>query len=190
MNLQNMTTTFQKPFAIEKWTICRTVVYLGIGAGLSLVRIPVSTDLWISMWGIVLFLSLYTLPIGWALLASIPAVVLSYMPEGQVALMLGALFILLVAAFGGKALYSLAGGKGIKSLLLLGVWVIFAQILGWFYLSIVFEGVLLGLLRVVCSILEWSICLIFSMLLVTFAKPEQKLKQLWIFMGLIECAQE
>jgi hypothetical protein len=164
-----MQSAFQGGFSLKDQTAVRTVLFLVFGAGLALwPRVAVGQTFSMTLSNAVLYLCIYTLPMGWGAVAACGAGLAAWLIQGKGLLAVAVVVVRLVAFVGGKALFVCSTSQGVNRLMIPAIWCGVALLVGYFCYDSAFYGVLTGALNLPFQLVEWIVCAVLGIGLVAF----------------------
>ena len=187
MDFRQFIEGYRHPFQVGKGTVLRFLFYAALSLFLGTVgSIPMGDDFRVSLMDTVLYLSIYSLPVGWAFISTAVMGMLSYLLYDQWQYALVMLMVKGIAILVAKGLFAAAGDKKTKGALYPPMlWCFFVVLSGYCCYDIVLYGALAGILRLMGRALEWMLCAVLALVLLNMPgqRENRALLPVYHFLG-------
>ena len=169
MDFSLLRSAFHGGFSAKGQPVVRAALFLLLGVMLALwPGIAVGQTLAITLGNVVLYLCIYTLPMGWGAVSVCGAGCIAWLIQGKGLLAVAVVVVRLMAFMGGKALFVCSTSQGANRLVIPAIWCGVALLAGHFCYDSAFYGVLTGALNLPFRLVEWIVCAALGVLLVAF----------------------
>ena len=142
MDFSLLRSAFHGGFSAKGQTVVRAALFLLLGVMLALwPGIAVGQTLAITLGNVVLYLCIYTLPMGWGAVSVCGAGCIAWLIQGKGLLAVAVVVVRLMAFMGGKALFVCSTSQGANRLVIPAIWCGVALLAGHFCYDSAFYGV-------------------------------------------------